>query len=93
MTIKLFESLAHRFYSTAYNAAVDEVSRGAQSKEYAKDECLTKEQIADLLMKHQIKGVSTPVRSDFIREKPLTTEELKKIDIHVYHRKPGNFRF
>jgi len=29
-----------------------------------------------------------PVRTEFIREKPLSTQDLEAIDIHVYHKKP-----
>jgi hypothetical protein len=49
----------------------------------------TKEEIERILQQHQVKGVSRPVRTEFIREKPLTTRDLEDIDIHVYHRKPG----
>jgi hypothetical protein len=37
-----------------------------------------------------------PVRAEFVREKPLKTDDLEAIDIRVYHRKPGffnNFEF
>ncbi|KAI1716024.1 alternative oxidase domain-containing protein [Ditylenchus destructor] len=54
-------------------------------------EVATKEEIERLLQKHQVKGVSMPVRAEFVRETPLTTTDLENIDIHVYHRQPETF--
>jgi hypothetical protein len=45
------------------------------------------------LQQHQVRGVSMPVRAEFVREKPLKADDLKAIDIRVYHRKPGFFNY
>uniref|UniRef100_A0AC35GP82 Alternative oxidase n=1 Tax=Panagrolaimus sp. PS1159 TaxID=55785 RepID=A0AC35GP82_9BILA len=47
------------------------------------------ETLSGYLDRHK-KGISLPVRPEFLRAKPWTSEELKAIDIHVYHRKPKN---
>uniref|UniRef100_A0A914YA45 Alternative oxidase n=1 Tax=Panagrolaimus superbus TaxID=310955 RepID=A0A914YA45_9BILA len=47
------------------------------------------ETLSGYLTRHE-KGISLPVRPEFLRAKPWTTEELKAIDINVYHRKPKN---
>uniref|UniRef100_A0A914YJV5 Uncharacterized protein n=1 Tax=Panagrolaimus superbus TaxID=310955 RepID=A0A914YJV5_9BILA len=49
----------------------------------------TKEQLAQLVERHQVLGVSMPVRSEFIRDSPLKFDDLEAIDIKVYHRKAG----
>jgi hypothetical protein len=69
-------------------------SHANKPKENEKEESIgadtypTKEQLAQLVERHQVLGVSMPVRSEFIREKPLKSEDLQAIDIKVYHRKP-----
>lgn len=49
----------------------------------------TKAQLARLVERTQVLGVSAPVRAEFIREKPLNLDDLVHIDIKEYHRKPG----
>ncbi|KAH7700405.1 Ubiquinol oxidase, partial [Aphelenchoides avenae] len=48
----------------------------------------TKAQLARLVERTQVLGVSAPVRAEFIREKPLNLDDLVHIDIKEYHRKP-----
>uniref|UniRef100_A0A915DD92 Alternative oxidase n=1 Tax=Ditylenchus dipsaci TaxID=166011 RepID=A0A915DD92_9BILA len=52
---------------------------------------ISKEEIEELLHRHSVKGVSMPVRREFISKTPLKTQDLQAIDIHVYHRKPETF--
>uniref|UniRef100_A0A914CVT0 Alternative oxidase n=1 Tax=Acrobeloides nanus TaxID=290746 RepID=A0A914CVT0_9BILA len=47
-----------------------------------------KDRIAQLHQRNEVKIDLLPVRKDFIRDEPLTTEDLQAIDIQVYHRKP-----
>ena len=54
-----------------------------------KENFVSKEEIEEYLQEHEVKGVSMPVRREFIRKEPLTTADLQAIDIHVYHKKPG----
>lgn len=78
-------------YSTTKSYCTATKTATAEERPTEVDPSLSREQIAELLKKHQVVvGHSSPVRREFIRDKPLTTEDLKGIDIVVYHRKPGN---
>ena len=83
-TVQLFSTTFNPLKSTDYVRSYSTV--GDSNPGVSK----TEEQIAQFLQRHQ-KGISLPVRPEFMRATPLKTEDLKAIDIHVYHYKPSMF--
>lgn len=67
--------------SKAANQAATETSR--------KESNVTREELYKFMNEYEIKETSTPVRREFMADKPLKSKDLEAIDIHVYHRKPG----
>uniref|UniRef100_A0A914ECN7 Uncharacterized protein n=1 Tax=Acrobeloides nanus TaxID=290746 RepID=A0A914ECN7_9BILA len=83
-TVQLFSTAFNPAKSTEHERSFSTV--GDSNPDISK----TEEQVAIYLQRHQ-KGISLPVRPEFMRATPLKTEDLKAIDIHVYHYKPSMF--
>uniref|UniRef100_A0A914P892 Alternative oxidase n=1 Tax=Panagrolaimus davidi TaxID=227884 RepID=A0A914P892_9BILA len=80
---------SYRLFITAAHADKPSKKEVKESPTNAADATYpTKEQLAQLVERHQVLGVSMPVRSEFIRDSPLKSDDLEAIDIKVYHRKP-----